>query len=842
MRVAGKHNDLDEVGRDDTHHTFFEMLGNWSFGDYYKKEAIEWAWELLTEVWKLDKNKLWATCFKDDKGDIPTDMEAYDFWQAQPGMQPDHVLFFGRKENFWEMADTGPCGPCSEISIDLGEDHCNMKEVPGHVCQVNGDCARFVELWNLVFIQYNRKDESTLIPLTQHFVDTGMGLERIVSTIQQAGSNYRTDLFLPMIREIQKLTKVSDEELFTNFTPYRVIADHARAASFLIADGVVPGNIGRNYVCRMIIRRAVRFGHQIGLNDLFMDKVAKIVIEQYGEAYPELIRMRDSIMHSIAWEESRFNKTLENGINHLNEIIADLKAKGKTIVDGNTCFDLYSTHGLPLEITYDIVREVGLDVDREGFVKANEAHRLASGAGKAFGKLGGEDAEQYRMHFSYLRDSGLIPEDGVHCDPYQEKNISSKLIMALIDGQRVESVETGQTAELITQETNFYLEMGGQVGDTGILKADDDFIFEVTEVRRPINGLTVHYGTVRKGAIQVGETVTVAVDKQRRQDIMRNHTATHLLHAALRKVIGDQAHQAGSLVAADYLRFDFTANQAMTPEQLEEVERIVNEKILDSLPITTEIEALDDAINEGVTAIFNEKYGEEVRVVRILDEDDAFSAELCGGTHVSNTSEIGSFIILSEGSVATGIRRIEALTGRKANNLSRSTIQSVRGMSMLLSVPTAGLFQRIEEMQNLSTKNQKELLELRNQIALSKFKKTLSNIQTIKDATVLTLLVPDASVDTLRRMADEFKAEHPNAVIVLGSKIDEQAVLVASVAESMVERGISAGEIIKHISAIVGGKGGGRPGMAQGGGKEPEKMDDALNAAAELIQKKLDEK
>ena len=841
MRVAGKHNDLDEVGRDDTHHTFFEMLGNWSFGDYYKKEAISWAWELLTSVWGLDANKLWATCFKDDKGEIPTDEEAYDIWTSQPGMHKEHVLYFGRKENFWEMADTGPCGPCSEISIDQGEDCCNKKNVPGHVCQVNGDCGRFIELWNLVFIQYNRKDESTLVPLSQHFVDTGMGLERIVSTIQKTGSNYRTDLFTPMILEIQKMTGTTDAEVKENFTPYRVIADHARAAAFLIADGVIPGNIGRNYICRMIIRRAVRFGQQIGLSDLFMAKIAEKVIENYGEAYPELVRMRDSILHSITWEESRFNKTLENGIAQLNEIIADLKSRGETVIDGKTCFDLYSTHGLPLEITYDIVREVGLDVDREGFNKANEAHRVASGAGKAFGKLGGEDAELYGMHLSYLKESHLLPESGVSCDPYNTKDIQSRLIMALVDGQRVESVHEGQSAELITAETNFYLEMGGQVGDTGTISNGNGFEFEVESIRRPIAGLTVHYGTGKSGMAEVGGQVEISVDKIRRQDIMRNHTATHLLHAALRVVIGDQARQAGSLVAPDHLRFDFNSNQALTSKQIEEVEAIVNQKILLSIPVTTEIENLDDAINEGVTAIFNEKYGDVVRVVRVLDDDELVSAELCGGTHVSNTSEIGLFLITSEGSVATGIRRIEAITGRNANFVARKNVQVLRELAAQMNVSTEGLHQKVEDLQNLSSRTQKEITDLRNQLALKDFRKTVDQIQKIKDANVLTMMIPDANVETLRAMADQFKSEHSNAIVVLGSKANDQVILIASVADALVKRGINAGEIIKHISAITGGKGGGRPSMAQGGGKEIEKVQEALDAAAKMVEDKLNE-
>ncbi|HOW06338.1 MAG TPA: alanine--tRNA ligase [Flexilinea sp.] len=841
MRVSGKHNDLDDVGRDDFHHTFFEMLGNWSFGDYYKKEAITWAWDLLTNVWGLDKDILWATCFRDEKDEIPTDEEAFEIWNTQPGMNKDHVLYFGRKENFWEMADTGPCGPCSEIHIDLGESHCNKKGIPGHICHVNGDCGRFLELWNLVFIQYNRLNETTLNPLTQHFVDTGMGFERIVSILQKTDSNYKTDLFLPMIREIQKLTKVSDDEMYSNFTPYRVIADHARASAFLIADGVVPGNIGRNYVCRMIIRRAVRFGYQLGLKEPFMSKVAEKVIENYGDAYPELIRMKESILHSVSWEEERFNKTLENGINQLNEIIEEMKKGGQNIIDGETCFNLYSTHGLPLEITYDIVREYGLDVDRKGFKKASEAHRIASGAGKIFGKMGGEDAEQYGMHLSFLKESKLLGEEGVICDPYQTKDVEAKLIMALVDGQRVEKIEKGQFAELIVSQTNFYMEMGGQVGDNGWIRSEDGtFEFKVEGIRRPVAGLTIHYGKAESGSISVGETVKVVVDKQRRKDIMRNHTATHLLHAALREVLGEEARQAGSLVAADHLRFDFNSSRALTNEELSKVETIVNEKILECIPVTTTIEKLDDAINEGVTAIFNEKYGEIVRVVRVEDDDELFSAELCGGTHVSNTGEIGLFMIMSEGSVSTGIRRIEAITGRTANMTARKNTQIVKNLASILNASTEEIFEKVENLQTLSNKYQKEIVQLQTQIALKDFKKFWETAQKIKDAYVLTAMIPDSTIESLRNMADQFKAENPNAVVVLGTKTDDgQVQFIAAVSDSLIQRGINAGEIIRNISALTGGKGGGRPNMAQGGGKDITKAQEALDAAVKMVREKL---
>ncbi len=840
MRVAGKHNDLDDVGRDDSHHTFFEMLGNWSFGDYYKEEAISWAWELLTGVWGLDKEKLWTTCFKDDKGEIETDTDAHDTWAQQPGINPDHILYFGRKENFWEMAETGPCGPCSEIHIDLGPDRCNKQNVPGHVCQVNGDCSRFMELWNLVFIQYNRMSADKLIPLSQHFVDTGMGFERIVSVLQKKDSNYKTDLFAPMILAIRQLTGASEAEMYANFTPYRVVADHARAAAFLIADGVVPGNIGRNYVCRMIIRRAVRFGQQLGIKEPFMATVAAAAIESYQAAYPELSQMSDTILQGIAWEEDRFNKTLDAGISYLNGIVEEMQENGQQVIDGETCFDLYSTHGLPLEITYDIVREYGLDVDREGFLKAAEAHRIASGGGKAMGNMGGEDAEQYAAFAAFLRDRGLIEPSGVFYDPYDAKPLSTELVMILKNKENVTELSEGDEAELITRATNFYLEMGGQVGDSGTISAaDGSFLFEVDAIRRPSAGMIVHHGILRSGKAVINQPVILSIDYERRQDIMRNHTATHLLHAALHKIVGEHARQAGSLVAPDRLRFDFNSNQPLTSEQISQIEDIVNAEILNNLPVSTRIENLDDAMNEGVTALFNEKYGDVVRVIRIADEDDLVSAELCGGTHVSNTSEIGSFVIVSEGSVATGIRRIEAITGRAANADLRMKNNVIRGMAAIFNVPPESVSDRVEMMQDQIHKTQKEIAELRNELALKDFAGFSDQIQKVEDADLLVVDIPNAAAETLRTLADKFKADHPNAVAVFSSVVDGKVIFISTVSDSLVKRGVHAGEIIKYISEIAGGKGGGKPTMAQGGGKDIAKIPEALDEVMKLVANKL---
>jgi len=555
MRVAGKHNDLDEVGRDDTHHTFFEMLGNWSFGDYYKKEAIAWAWQLLTEVWGLPKDRLWTTCFRDEKGEIPQDDEAAEYWRQQPGIDPNHVIFFGRKDNFWEMAETGPCGPCSEIHLDRGIEHCNMQDVPGHKCGVNKECTRFLELWNLVFIQYNRLNPTQLEPLPAKHVDTGMGFERIVSVLQGVDSNYRTDLLWPLIQKTQELTGQTDAEREANFTPYRVIADHARTAAFLIADGVVPGNIGRNYVCRMIIRRAARFGNKIGLDDPFLAKVAEKLVEIYGDFYPELKRNQSAIYTNLTSEEERFRRTVESGVTKLENQLTRLIASGERILPGEQAFDLYATYGLPLEITRDIAREQALDVDEAGFKLAMDKHRLASGAGEAFGLLGGEDVDIYRRLLKNLQAQGKLDADGVSYNPYEWLEVEGPVLALVRQGEEVEQAKPGDKVEILLPETGFYIESGGQVSDIGTIVSSSEPRWEisVTDMRRPAAGVIVHIGNVVRGSPKTGDPAIAAVDRQRRRDIMRNHTATHLLHRSLQMVLGGHVAQKGSNITAERL-------------------------------------------------------------------------------------------------------------------------------------------------------------------------------------------------------------------------------------------------------------------------------------------------
>jgi alanyl-tRNA synthetase len=839
MRVAGKHNDLEEVGRDDSHHTFFEMLGNWSFGDYYKKEAITWAWELLTEVWDFPKDRLYATCFEDEKGEIPRDDEAAAFWRQQPGFNPDHVLFFGRSENFWEMADTGPCGPDSEIHFDRGPQYCDKKEDPDHVCQVNGDCQRFLELWNLVFIQYHRTDPSNLEPLPNTHIDTGMGFERVVSVLQGVDSNYRTDLFTPLIESIQTLADHSEEDREAHFTPYRVIADHARAATFLIADGVVPGNLGRNYVCRMIIRRASRFGSKINLDEPFLAKVAETVVEHYGDFYPELERNKAAIYRTITDEEKRFRRTIDIGISHLMNVIEETRAANLDIIPGSKAFDLYATHGLPLEITRDIAREHGVETDEIGFFEAMEVHRLVSGSDLGFEEQAELDTELFRKLLVDLQETGALGNEGVVYDPYSGSEREVSLLAILKDGSSVQSVSVNDQVTFVIPETPFYIEAGGQVADIGTITSmtDPSWKIAVQGIYQPIDGLVVHYGQVVSGEPKVGDRAVATVDEIRRWDIMRNHTATHLLHAALRQVLGEHVRQAGSLVAPDRLRFDFTHPEAMTVEQVKQVEQMVNEAILSNYELKIEHKPRKVAIEEGAMALFGETYGEIVRTVSIGDEE-RISYELCGGTHVESTGAIGSFLILSEGSVAAGIRRIEAITGRGAQRVIQSRLSALKRVAEKLDASPDTLEAKVSDLLDKRAQLEREIRRYRESEAVTYYE-ALKPTE-VAGVRLITGTIPNADNDILRRLADRFRAKHPSGVIVLASTVEKQTVIVAAVSADLVDRGLDAGELVDEAAAIVGGGGGGKPTLAQAGGKNPEKLPEALAMVPNWIEKHLE--
>jgi len=870
MRVAGKHNDLEDVGRDGTHHTFFEMLGNWSFGDYYKKEAIEWAWQLLTEVWGLDKERLYSTVFKDEHGEIPTDEEAAGYWKAQPGYDPTHLFYMGRKDNFWEMADTGPCGPCSEIHYDL-------RPGTGPVDEEVLDSDRFVELWNLVFMQYNRLSPTQLEPLPATHVDTGMGFERLVSILQGVDSNYKTDLFAKSLDLLRSLTGHTEEEMLADFTPYRVICDHARSAAFLIADGVVPGNMGRNYICRMIIRRGARFGSKLELNEPFLAKVAETVIDTYGDFYTELEKNRATILDNLTREEIRFARTVETGTAHLQNLLDELRDSDTfaldgiepPVLDGHHAFDLYATYGLPFEITRDIAREQGLDVDEAGFHEAMEEHRIASGGGHAMGVLGGEDAEFYAGVLKALQADGKLGPDGVEYDPYTSTYVEGEVLALIVDGKSVDSASFGDTVEVVVPKTGFYIESGGQVSDTGYIKSlpinsenlgeagGRSWEIEVTDMRKPSAGIIVHVGEVISGQPMVGDMAVAEVDMPRRHDIMRNHTATHLLHAALHQVLGNAARQAGSLVAPDRLRFDFTHPEAMTPEQIERVEKIVNEAVAADMSVTPKYKPREEAIKEGAMALFGEKYGETVRTLTISGsnsslsssfssstveraEHDRYSYELCGGTHLERTSDVGAFIITSEGSAAAGIRRIEAVTGRGAYDLIAKRFKTLKQTAHALKASVEEVPQKVESLQEEVTALKKELAALRSGSALSTFDQQLTNVQQIEGVNLLAVEIPDLDKDALGKLADTFREKYPeNGVCVVASTAENSVVVMSTVTQDLIKKGLKAGDLVGHVSRQLGAGGGGAPHLAFGGGRDVSKVSEALASVPSWVQDKL---
>jgi alanyl-tRNA synthetase len=852
MRVAGKHNDLDDVGRDDTHHTFFEMLGNWSFGDYYKREAVQWAWQLLTEVWGLDKSRLWATVFKDDKGDIPSDEEAAQAWREQPGFDPTHLFYTGRKDNFWEMAETGPCGPCSEIHYDLSPAD---EPVTAEVL----DSSRFVELWNLVFMQYNRLGPDTLEPLPAKHVDTGMGFERLVSILQGVDSNYKTDLFTRSMEVMRSLSGYDESQMHADFTPFRVIADHTRSAAFLIADGVVPGNVGRNYVCRMIVRRAARFGSKIGLHQPFLAGVAEAVIDTYGGFYPELLKSRTAILDNLTREEIRFARTVESGTAQLDNLLSSLRYYKQTVLDGRRAFDLYATYGLPFEISRDIAREQGLDVDEAGFRLAMDEHRLASGGGKAMGRMGGEDAEFFAGLLRDLQKKGKLGERGVEYDPYTSTRIETEVLALVVDGQSVESASSGDQVEVILPRTGFYIESGGQVSDEGLIrslptgKGGSEWEIEVTSMRRASAGVIVHTGEVISGQPRLGDACLAEVDLDRRHDIMRNHTATHLMHAALHQVLGEHARQAGSLVAPDRLRFDFNHPEAMTSEQIERVEKIVNDAIAADMTVTPKLKAREDAIAEGAMALFGEKYGETVRTITIasphahsaavleetavhptaaVEGEEKYSYELCGGTHLDRTSDIGAFLIVNEGSAAAGVRRIEAVTGRGAYDLIARRFKAAKQASALVSSTPEELPTKVESMLAELASLRKENASLRTQAALSNFDALMANMEMVKDVQLLSASVPNADAETLRRLADKFREKYPSGA---GALLSTGSTVLAVITEDLVKRGLKAGDLI----TAIGGRGGGRPNMAQGSLPPGADGADALPRLRQYLEGKL---
>jgi alanyl-tRNA synthetase len=846
MRVSGHLNDLETVGPSPYHHTFFEMMGNWSFGDYYKKEAIAWAWELATQIWDMEKGRLWATIFEDDKGDLPTDKEALGYWLSETDITPEQVLRCGREDNFWSMGPVGPCGPCSELHYDRGPEFCDRQDEPDHVCQVNGDCARYLEFWNLVFIQYNRDAHGHLEELPAKHIDTGLGLERVVTMAQGVVANYDTDFFVPIFQRVQEMLGHSDEEVQEQIVAYRVIADHGRGVTFLVGDGVIPGNEGRNYVLRMILRRAARFGRKIGFTEPFLGEVAQVVIDIFGDHYTDLRRRREFILNIIRQEEERFQRTLDVGLSMLDQIMAGLRSRGVTAIPGADAFRLYDTYGFPLDLTRDVGAEQGFTVDEDGFQAALEEQRARGRASQQFATLDSEDLELYARLAENLKEQGRLGPDGVEDLSREMLEVETTVLAILCNGESVTQARGGDEVDIVLAATPFYVESGGQVSDSGLLgryvrdEEEPRWEIEVADMWQPVPGLIVHRGQVTRGRPRVDDPVWAIVDAERRMDIARNHTATHLLHSELRYILGEHVQQAGSLVAPDRLRFDFTHGAMLTQDQLDAVEQSVNDAILASYPLQARHTTYDDAVSGGAMALFGEKYGDEVRVIEIGVPEEAFSRELCGGTHVQQTGDVGLFRIVSEGSVGAGVRRIEAVTGRGAQQLVMNRLRVLDDAATHLGSKPEEVDRAVLRLIGELHHRQKEAADLRRDLARLEFEALLRQVEEVEGVHVLAARVQATDMDTLREMTDWFRNRLGSVVIVLGAVIDGKPNFVAAITPDLVERGLKAGNLIKQVARVVGGGGGGRPTLAQAGGRDPDRLDEALALVPQVVGELLD--
>jgi len=829
LRVAGKHNDLEEVGPSPRHHTFFEMLGNFSFGDYFKKEAMQFAWQLLTQVYEMPADRLAVTVYEKDD-------ESYKLWNELIGIPENRIARMGPKDNFWQMAETGPCGPNSEIYWDRyperGED--------GIIASVQEDDGRFMEIWNLVFMQYNRTQPDPTHtgrydePLPAPGVDTGMGLERVCVVLQGVYANYETDLFMPIIEATQKLTGHSNEERDANIVPYRVIADHVRAAVFLIADGVLPGAKGRDSVCRLVLRRAARFGAKIGFTEPFLGKVAEAVIEVMGGHYSELVERAEVIKKTITQEEVRFRKTLDRGLSELDEMLNTLPSGGQ--LPGERAFYLKATLGLPIQVTKDIAEERGYTVDMSSFETAEQEHATVSGGGQAMGQMA--SAEVYNDLLTELKSTNALDVNGVVYVPYGSTHVQAQVVALMQNGQQIKNAITGEKVEVILDTTPFYVESGGQISDTGIISGDG-WRIEVEDMSKPVTGLIVHHGEVIEGTPKTGDAAQAEVDEVRRADITRNHTATHLLHAALRSHLGHHVQQRGSLVAPDRLRFDFAHDAKVTAEELKTIETEVNDIIMSNYIVRTAEKSLAEARTEGAMALFGEKYGERVRTVSIVKDGEngarRYSYELCGGVHVPETAGIGSFVIVSEGSVSAGIRRVEALTGHGAVAYNQHTLDTLYHVAEQLNTTPENASARIVALQEELNASKKQIEKLRRDIARTNFEAMIDKLEEIKGVPTLIALFSDTSMDTLREMSDWFRGKVKSGVFVAGSDLEGKPQLMVAVTDDLTKKGLHAGNMIKIIAPIVGGGGGGKPTMAQAGGKDSGKLREALEKARDLI-------
>jgi len=810
VRAGGKHNDLENVGRTTRHHTFFEMLGNFSFGDYFKTEAIRMAWDLLIKVYDLPSDRLYASVYQKDE-------EAYQIWHQEIGLPIEKIVRLGEKDNFWSMGDTGPCGPCSEILIDQGSElGCGRPD-----CAPGCDCDRYLEIWNLVFMQYNRDSNGLLTPLPKPSIDTGMGLERITAVIQKVPNNFLTDLFRDIISAVKDLSGIPMGQKEETDIAIKVISDHSRALAFLLADGAIPSNDGRGYVVRRILRRAARFGKVLGIDKPFLYRLTQVVAEVMADHFPEVQEHRAFTSQVIQKEEERFLETLDFGLKLLNEEIDLLRQKGGQALPGSLIFKLYDTYGFPLDIIQDVIRDQNLKIDQEGFqLHMDRQREMSRQAWKGSGDR--EIQEGYKALMARELKSEFVG--------YDTLEIQSHILALLQGGQEVNQAGSPQEIELITAETPFYAESGGQAGDQGIITSQQGRLLVEETVSLP-NGLILHRGRLQQGTLSVGDRVFLSVSIDRRNPTAHNHTATHLLHRALRLILGEQVKQAGSLVTPQRLRFDFSHYSALSLKELQTVERLVNEQIQQNLPVNTTIMEFEEAKATGAIALFEERYGDRVRLVKIGD----FSQELCGGTHTSQTGNLGLFKILSEGSVAAGVRRIEAVTGKEALQTVHWEEDRLKALGELLKAGPEDLVPRIEKLLAQQKELERTIARL-NQSLLTGggVEKMLKGMRVINGTKVLSSPAPTAEAKELRDLADSLRDRLESGIVILGGAKEEKVLLVTVVSKDLTRK-FNAGKIIKRLAKALGGDGGGRPDMAQAGGNRPDLLESTLAGVYEWI-------
>ena len=793
IRVSGKHNDLEEVGVDTYHHTFFEMLGNWSFGDYYKKEAITWAWAFLTEVLELPGDRLWATVYTDDD-------EAMDLWRSETDIAPDHILRFGEKDNFWEMGDTGPCGPCSEIHFD------STPEGTATADMVNANLPELLEIWNLVFIQYNRRADGSLEELPSKHVDTGMGFERLVATLQGKRSNYDSDVFMPYIDKLMELSGKPYQDEYA--VAMRVIADHVRTLSVAISDGVTPSNEGRGYVLRRLLRRAALYGRTLGFDQPFMTELFPVVEDCLGRAFPNIVERGETIVHIIQGEEEGFVRNLDRGTGIFADLVQALEQEGREQVSGEEAFKLYDTYGFPIDMTQLMARERGLSVDEDAFKEILGDRRQ-------------RDRDRARRNDGESADlvADLVAQ-GVRSVfvGYDRTAHTTEVIAVLGDGQ------------VLLKETPFYAESGGQIGDTGTITCGDK-VFEVHDTQKPAQGILLHLGVFKTGAFSEGDVVQAAVDADRRQRLQRHHSATHVMNFALREVVGPDVRQAGSYVGPDRLRFDFTAQEAVTPGQLDAIEAMVNKHLMHNDPVVISEIPLKEIEGSGIIAVFDEKYGEMVRVVDI----GGYSKELCGGTHVEQAGDVGPFRIVSESSVSAGVRRLEAVCGEEATSLTLKEHRLLKDLSTSLSVTAEEVPGRVSSLQKQVRQLEKELKQQAAKSALASLDDVLAGAIESKGCPLIAHDAGSMDMDSLRKLLDAIRQQFVQGVIVLGSENGGKACFVASVSPELIEQGVNAGELIGQVAGMCGGGGGGKPDKAQAGGKDASRVGEAIAAVPGML-------